>query len=140
MKKIVIFFLYLLVITLVTSCHKGKQTEKPDDLISYDKMTQIISETYIIESILYFLPQDSDKINVSRSMYYDLFVTKNHITKEQYISSINYYLADKNTSDKLLKDVQKIIAARRDEMLLEENEHKSDTLQTQSQLDSVSRS
>lgn len=85
---------------------------KPDNLIPFDNMVKVISDSYVIESMIYYISPDSDKVSITRSLYSDLF-NRYNITKEQYTSSIKYYLAEKSSADKLLKSVSDNIAVRR---------------------------
>ena len=113
MKKIIFYFLLLL--ALFSACSKKKQIiPKPNNLIPYDTMTVIMSETFLIEGMLYYLPPDSDRTASALSVYSDLFARYN-ISKDQFISSVRYYLADKTTSEELLTKVAQIVEAKKDE-------------------------
>ena len=103
---------FLVIATLFVACNKKQLTPKPDHLIPFNQMVEIMAESYLIESMIYFLPPDSDKIVITQTLYNDLFV-KNNISKNQYNSSIKYYLADKISAEKLLNAVSDQIATKR---------------------------
>lgn len=122
---------------LIVSCNKTIQTEKPSDLIPYNQMIDITTQAYIIESMLYFLPPDSDKVTISRSMYYNMF-EENKISKEQYVSSINYYLAEKKSAEKFLRAVQDKISIQRDKYFEKLDISYDSLTQHQPQMDTLS--
>lgn len=133
------FFIYIMMIFIllsVSSCNKTIQTEKPSDLIPYNQMIDITTQAYVIESMLYFLPPDSDKVTISRSMYYNMF-EENKISKEQYVSSINYYLAEKKSAEKFLRAVQDKISIQRDKYFENLNISYDSLTQHQPQLDTL---
>ncbi len=107
------FFIVLMLLSVTLSgCNKKQLMPKPNNLIPYDNMVLIIADSYVIESMVYYLSPDSDKVTITKSLYYDLF-NKYNITKEQFTSSISYYLAEKSSAEKLLKSVSDNIAERR---------------------------
>lgn len=122
---------------IVSSFNKTIQTEKPSDLIPYNQMIDITTQAYIIESMLYFLPPDSDKVTISRSMYYNMF-EENKISKEQYVSSINYYLAEKKSAEKFLRAVQDKISIQRDKYFEKLDISYDSLTQHQPQMDTLS--
>lgn len=112
MKRNRYFIAITLIALLVSGCNKKQLMHKPDNLIPFDNMVKVISDSYVIESMIYYISPDSDKVSITRSLYSDLF-NRYNITKEQYTSSIKYYLAEKSSADKLLKSVSDNIAVRR---------------------------
>lgn len=120
----------------VSSCNKTIQTEKPSDLIPYKQMIDITTQAYIIESMIYFLPPDSNKATISRSMYYNMF-EENKISKDQYVSSINYYLAEKKSAEKFLRAVQDKISIQRDQYFEKLNISYDSLAQNKPQMDTL---
>lgn len=104
---------------LLNGCQKKKVMPPPPDLIPYDSMVVILEKTFIIESIIYYTPPDSDRLSATRTLYADLF-NQYGITKEQYISSINYYLADKSRAEQLLRDVSEKINETKSKLIPED--------------------
>jgi hypothetical protein len=98
--------------TLFVACNKKRLTPKPDHLIPFNQMVEVMADSYLIESMIYFLPPDSNKITITQTLYNDLFV-KNKISKNQYNSSIKYYLADQILAEKLLNAVSDKISTKR---------------------------
>lgn len=112
MKMINKFGQLLFLALVLCACNKKQLTPRPDNLIEFEKMVDIMAESYVIESMVYFLPPDSDKTTITRSLYSDFFL-KNNITKDQYNASIKYYLAEKNSAELLLKNVSDKIDQKR---------------------------
>lgn len=118
-------WLLIIVIVLLNACNKKQLTPKPGNLIPYENIVDIMAESYIIESMVYYLPPDSDKTAITRSLYSNLFV-KNDITKDQYNASIKYYLAEKNSADQLLKAVSEKIDQKRKLYITDPEENEED--------------
>lgn len=103
----------ILVITvLLSACNKKQLMPKPSNLIPYDMMVNVMAESYVIESMVYYLSPDSDKVTITRSLYSNLF-NKYNITNDQFRTSIKYYLAEKSSADKILKSVSDNISEKR---------------------------
>lgn len=86
--------------------------DKPDDLISRSTLTEIIAESYVIESTIHLAPDSLNKRDLAQQYYKELF-DKYHITRQQFESSINYYIADETTAERLLTDASKNIEKKR---------------------------
>lgn len=97
---------------LISACNKKQLMPKPNNLIPYDKMVNVMAESYVIESMVYYLSPDSDKVTITRSLYSNLF-NKYNITNDQFRTSIKYYLAEKSSADKILKSVSENISEKR---------------------------
>ncbi|HNY62967.1 MAG TPA: DUF4296 domain-containing protein [Bacteroidales bacterium] len=118
--KLKIGLVFLLIPFLfMNGCQKKKVVPPPPDLIPYDSMVVILEKTFIVESIVYYTPPDSDRLSVTRALYADLF-NQYGITKEQYISSINYYLAEKSRAEQLLRDVTEKINETKSKLIPED--------------------
>ena len=108
-KVIILIFFGLLTIT---GCHKKQIMDKPERLIPYDKLINIIVDSYLIESYVYMAPADSDKIEMTKALYYDMF-TRYKVTKEEFISSIDYYFGDEDLANKMMAEASKRFAEKR---------------------------
>lgn len=97
---------------LLSACNKKQLMPKPNNLIPYDKMVNVMAESYVIESMVYYLSPDSDKVTITRSLYSNLF-NKYNISNDQFRTSIKYYLAEKSSADKILKSVSENISEKR---------------------------
>ena len=84
-----------------------------------------MAESYVIESMVYYLPPDSDKTTITRSLYSDLF-TKNKITKDQFNASIKYYLAEKTSAERILNAVSNKIDQKRKLYVTEPEQNETD--------------
>lgn len=110
-----LLILFALILLLCSSCKSKKQVlDKPDDLISRSTLTEILSEAYVIESTVHLSADSINKRDLTQQYYKELF-ERHHITKKQFESSLDYYIADETTSEKLLTEVSKKIEIRRQE-------------------------
>lgn len=110
-----LLILFALILLLCSSCKSKKQVlDKPDDLISRSTLTEILSEAYVIESTVHLANDSVNKRDLTQQYYKELF-ERHHITKKQFESSLDYYIADETTSEKLLTEVSKKIEIRRQE-------------------------
>ena len=112
MKKTKVITLLFLVLVTIVGCHKKQILEKPENLISYDKLVNIIVECYLIESNVYMAPQDSDKAEIAKDLYYEMFKSYK-ITKEEFIASINYYLGDEDLANKMMTEASDRLVEKR---------------------------
>jgi len=111
--KRTITYLLLVTILLCCSCKSKKQVlDKPDDLINRSTLTEIIAESYVIESTIHLAPDSLNKRDLAQQYYKELF-DRYHITRQQFESSINYYIADETTAERLLTDASKNIEKKR---------------------------
>ena len=114
-------YLYLLLIPLMmlnVGCHKKQVQKKPDNLISRSTMANILAEAYIIESLITLNPADTlNNVESSRGYYHDLF-ERYHITREQFNSSMQYYMGDEDAANKLVNEANAILTAKRKELAI----------------------
>lgn len=110
-----LLILFALILLLCSSCKSKKQVlDKPDDLISRNTLAEIIAEAYTIESTVHLSNDSINKRDITQAYYKELF-NRYHITRQQFESSINYYIADQTTADKLLSDAATFIEKRKKE-------------------------
>ena len=115
MKKIIIIAL-LPALLLCSSCKSKKQVlEKPADLINRSEMVELIAESYLIESTVHLSPDTVNRLRLTRDFYKELF-TRHHITREQFVRSIDYYVGEETSAEKLLTDASNRIAKMRKEL------------------------
>ena len=114
MKRITILAL-LPLLFLCGSCKSKKQVlEKPDDLIGRNKMVELIAESYLIESSVHLAPDTVSRLLLTRLYYKELF-NRHHVTRDQFVRSIDYYISEENSAEKLLTDASNRIAEMRKE-------------------------
>jgi hypothetical protein len=114
MKKTKVITLLFFVLVTIAGCHKKQILEKPERLIPYDKLVNIIADSYLIESNVYMAPQDSDRVVMSKELYYDMFKSYK-VTKDEFIASINYYLGDEDLANKMMAEASDRLAKKRKE-------------------------
>ncbi|MDR2979716.1 MAG: DUF4296 domain-containing protein [Bacteroidales bacterium] len=124
MKKLCRLAAAALFLCLSVSCHKKQLQEKPDHLVPYHKLVDMVAYSYIIESDALLMPDRSDSAKQfnSATLYESLF-DKYDVTKEQYATSVEFYLKDEDQANKLNQDVMIKLEELRVEYL--ENEERS---------------
>lgn len=113
MKKQLILLSLLGILLLFSACHKKRLQPKPDHLISYEKMVDIVAEVNLTEAVVYLAPPDSNKRRMSHALYENIF-KEYDITQEQFKSSLSYYLGDEEQANKLVNNVAERLKLRRE--------------------------
>ena len=104
MKKYSIF-LFVVLICFVSACNKKQLQKKPENLISMDKITAIISDILLIEGMINTTPEDSNKVRMLNIYYHDLFKRYN-ITKEEFQNNIDYYISNEDDAVKVFNEIE----------------------------------
>ena len=95
----------MLPLLLLSGCKSKKQVlEKPADLISRNKMVDIIAESFLIESTVHLAPDSVNRLYLTRDYYKELF-TRYNVTRAQFVRSVDYYIGEENSAENLLSDV-----------------------------------
>ena len=111
------------VVLVLAGCNdKKKVMKKPPHLINRITLVNILAESYLIESTLQMTVPDSiGKDELTRRYYKDLF-DRYHITREQFESSVAYYVSEEKSAEKLLNDASALIINKKNEMILENDQ------------------
>lgn len=113
MKRL-LYILIAIVLVCFASCKSKKQVlDKPEGLINRSTMVKIIADSYIIESTVHLSADTISKSELAQKYYKELFQRYN-ITREQFVSSINYYVSEESSAEKLLSDASKLIEKKRE--------------------------
>lgn len=91
--------------------------DKPDNLIGRSTMVKILADCYIIESTVHTSPDSINRVVVTQEYYRELF-NRYQITREQFISSMEYYVSEESSAEKLLTDASNLIAQKRKELAI----------------------
>ena len=80
--------LFFSVTFLLSACKGGKT---PDEVISHNRMTSLLTDVHIIDGILYTAPQNPDSLyKYGADKYLELF-KKYHTDSVQFKKSLKYY-------------------------------------------------
>lgn len=116
MKSILFLFLSLF---LLISCNSNTITKKPDNLISKDKMVNVLVDTYISKTA-----RNIKNVNGnSKINYYGLIYKIHRIDSISFHESLRYYTSDIKQNEEILKAVKEKIDKKR-ELLKKENSKK----------------
>ena len=102
-----------LFIIFTNSCKKtgDVSVKKPDLLIEKSKLSKVLTEAYIIESVIYFKAQKGVDYTLYTTVYYNALFKKYGITKKQYNESLKYYIeTDKDVSELFLYAINKLMS------------------------------
>lgn len=114
MKRI-LYILFAIVLVCCSSCKSKKQVlEKPEGLINRSTMVKIIADSYIIESTVHLNSDPTINKGELAKIYYKELFQRYNITREQFVSSINYYISEESSAEKLLSDASKLIEKKRE--------------------------
>lgn len=113
MKKII--FLFIAGLLIATSCLKDKVVSNPpDNIISKDKMAEILVDMQIAESSLRLDGKYGDTLKMYSVMYYKNILENHHISMEDFNISHQYYLEHpkeyKDISEKMIEILGKLEA------------------------------
>lgn len=102
--------LYLLMTLMLVSCYDVQKPEKPDDLISEDKMVDVLVETVIMSSAKGINKRELE----NKGILPDSFIYKKHkIDSLQFVNSNNYYAYDIENFNQIYTRVKDSLEALR---------------------------
>lgn len=102
--------LYLLMTLILVSCYDVQKPEKPDDLISEDKMVDVLVETVIMSSAKGINKRELE----NKGILPDSFIYKKHkIDSLQFVNSNNYYAYDIENFNQIYTRVKDSLEALR---------------------------
>ena len=123
MKKLthILLAIFAAMLLVLSGCNdKKKVMKRPPHLINRITLVNILAESYLIESTLQMSTTDSiGKDELTRRYYKDLF-DRYHITREQFESSIAYYVSEEKSAEKLLNDASALIVNKKNEMMIDD--------------------
>lgn len=114
MRKHLLYILLIVSTCFTMSCNKKQVQERPENLINRKTLVNLIAESYIIESYLQVAPDSINRFDLTAAYYKDLF-NRYHVTREQFVSSMKYYLGDEDSAEKLLSEASAIISKKHKE-------------------------
>ncbi len=91
--KIRLLVSVLSLVLLLFACKEKKEAlpNKPEILLSEEKMAEIISEVQLIEAYLNQIPYNKRGDNDSDYVYYPLLFEKYKISKDEFLENLVYY-------------------------------------------------
>lgn len=110
MKKVAYFICSF---AFLVACNSNTIIKKPENLISKDKMADILADSYIAKSA-----RNSKNLNGDRAINYLSYIYENHQTDSAtFHSSLQYYSANVSVHEEILKNVkskleQKLVAIK----------------------------
>lgn len=128
MKKNILFTILALLVTFCCCSNKKQVLDKPEDLINRNTMVKIIAECYLIESTVNTDTGTVPKDKLTQLYYNELF-HRYKITREQFMHSLDYYVSEESSAEKLLTDASTIITKKYNDHggVVEENELNNST-------------
>jgi ADP-glucose pyrophosphorylase len=116
--------LFCLVLLFLTACGGNELTsievEKPDKLISEEKMVELMIETHILEAKIVDKRMNNDKAVATYNKFEKEIFDQSGLDSTLYYSSYNYYFSDLETFQSLITAVTDTLKERKErEMELE---------------------
>ena len=116
MKRTYLWILLIPIMMIAAGCHKKQVQKRPDNLISRNTIVNIIAECYIIESMVSYNPPDTiNRFESTKAYYKDLF-NRYNVTREQFNTSVQYYLGDEDQANKILTEASELVIKKKKEM------------------------
>lgn len=114
MKRLILFVFAALL--LACGCKKQKEEEIPADVLPREETIDIIVDAWFMESAIHNVITDGQKLEPATVTLYVKFFEEHHITKEQYIRSIEYYTNEKKASEKFIRECIQRLEERKEEL------------------------
>jgi hypothetical protein len=86
---------------------------KPPDLIPAKQMAEVLADIHIADASLSFRELPTDSTGQYYADYYQAIFEKHEISREQYLSSLNYYLKKPELLEDIYEDVNEILSTKR---------------------------
>ena len=99
-----LFISYLMIVFCIVSCTEA--IEKPKDILSEEKMSEIIAD-FAINEQSYTIGGNINTENATR-----FILKKYNIKGQQFTDSYKYYMTDPDTMKEILDEAQKIIVSK----------------------------
>lgn len=126
-------YLVLFLLVLCVGCNSIDKPKKPDNLISEDKMVDILFDVFVFNAAKGTDKRVLEENNVTPTIYiYD----KYQIDSMQFVKSNEYYAYDIKTYEELMERVQGRLKAKREGF---EREINSEEDRRKKRLDSIKR-
>ena len=96
-----------LVIILLISCNSKKSTSFPNNgkVLTTTQMTDVLVDLYLTEAILINNVEESSNLKESTTHYYKDIFKKHHITRQQFLNSMQYYCFQTKELSQINNDV-----------------------------------
>ena len=114
MKKRTLLF-FIISLLLICGC-KNQQEEIPDDVLSREETIDIIVDAWFMECAIHNVITDGTKLEPVSVTLYQKFFEDHHITKEQYVRSIEYYTSEEKASEHFIQECVQRLEERQEEL------------------------
>lgn len=130
-QKVLIILILQIVILAFSSCHKNASTNtiKPKSLIEKSKISEILTDVFMVESVLYFKLQKGIDMNLYTTVYYNALFKKYGINKKQLLESLKYYIeTDNEVTELFLTSINKLMTMQKTAVLPTNSNRSGDTV------------
>lgn len=103
---------FLAVSLLLVACRQDIERQQPANLIPEEKVIEMMTEQLILESVIFEMPQDTNKQVVAEKAYAAWF-QKYKVTPQQFEQSVDYYCSDDQDAERIMTKVQQNVDKRR---------------------------
>lgn len=115
MKKGLLLFVFAALL-FTCGCKNQEKEELPADVLPREETIDIIVDAWFMESAIHNVITDGRKLEPATVTLYEKFFEEHHITKEQYIRSIEYYTSENQSSEKFIRECIQRLEERQEEL------------------------
>lgn len=115
MKRIGLYIVFFL-ISLMISCGNKELQEAPADLIPRNEMIDIVVDTWLLESTIHTMVKQQEQFEPASVTLYAEFFKEHHISKEQYINSLEFYIGEQKASEIFIRECIRRLEERQEEL------------------------
>ena len=113
MKKRVLIYIFT---ALIFACGCKNEKEIPEDVLPREETIDIIVDAWFMECAIHNVITDGTKLEPVSVTLYQKFFEDHHITKEQYVRSIEYYTSEEKASEHFIQECVKRLEERQEEL------------------------
>ena len=113
MKKRVLIYIFT---ALIFACGCKNEKEIPEDVLPREETIDIIVDAWFMECAIHNVITDGTKLEPVSVTLYQKFFEDHHITKEQYVRSIEYYTSEEKASEHFIQECVQRLEERQEEL------------------------
>ena len=113
MKKRVLIYIFT---ALIFACGCKNEKEIPEGVLSREETIDIIVDAWFMECAIHNVITDGTKLEPVSVTLYQKFFEDHHITKEQYVRSIEYYTSEEKASEHFIQECVQRLEERQEEL------------------------
>jgi hypothetical protein len=107
-------FYPIILLLLLGSCETSViRSPVPKHLLSETQLAGVLADIHIAEANIQLANSEDDSIKQTYVNYYNAVFENHHITREEFIQSMNYYIKNPELLQKIYEEVTEILSTKR---------------------------